>query len=269
MQAHDLFQRGQLTDALRAQSEQVRKSPGDPDARYFLFVLLCFAGELERAGTALHALATQTAHLELETSLLRSLLAAESERTVVWSTEGAPLLGDDPGAHVTARVQAIAALRSGEIDPLEKALDESAEATPTTAGTVNDVAFTALRDDDDVIGSVLELFAGGRYLWLPFERLRTLELAPPRTVLDLLWAPAQLETHDGIQASVHLPVLYTGSHAQSDDGLRLGRQTAWTDLGRGIHRGAGQRMLRCAHQDGEREWPLLEIRRLSCEPASA
>jgi len=260
MLPRELFQDGRLTEALRAQIEVVRSHPEDIDARYLLFVLFCFSGELERAASALNALAARAKHLEVETVLLRSLLAAESERRQVLTRSGVPLTAAHPPAHVGARLRALAAARMGDLDLLEKALDEAAEATPRLHGRIGDMDLDAARDDDDLLGSVLEVFSGGRYLWLPLEEIRALTLSAPRNPFDLLWAPAQLEMRDGTNASLYVPVLYQGSHADSDDAVRLGRSTVWNDIGRGIHRGAGQRVLRTLSAGEAREWPLLEIR---------
>jgi len=264
--ATDLFKQGRLGEALRASLDHVRANPQDPDARFVLFLLLCFSGELERAGTALNALAVQAKHLEVETALLRALLAAEQERATVLGTRGSPLLPPDPPEHLKARVRALDALRGGDVGSADKALDEAAEATPPVNGLLDGSPYDSIRDDDDLLGSVLELFAGGRYLWLPFERIRRLEISEPRRPLDLLWAPARLETAEG-DASVFLPVLYAGSHAHPDDAVRLGRATDWRDVGAHIHRGAGQRVLRAAQGDLARECGVLEVRRLAAEQA--
>ena len=268
MDATELFKAGQLTEALRAQTHVVRSHPADASARRLLVLLLAFAGEYTRASTAVEALEAQAGQADWTNVLLRSLLAAEQMRESVLEREGTPLVGDSPPAHLRARLRALAAARQGDLEQLEKCLDEAAASTPTLQGRLDDAPLDALRDDDDLLGSVLEVFAGGRYLWLPLEQIRSLTLAAPASALDLLWAPAALETHDGVEAQVHVPALYAGSARQSDDALRLGRSTTWTDVGRGIQRGAGQRMLRSALAGEAREWPLLEVRSLTCEPPS-
>jgi type VI secretion system protein ImpE len=95
---------------------------------------------------------------------------------------------------------------------------------------------------------VLELFAGGRCLWLPLEQLRSATCEPPRHLLDLIWRPLRLVDAAGVTASVHLPALYAGSGRAADDALRLGRGTDWAEQGEGIWRGVGQRVL--AYADG-------------------
>jgi len=255
-----LFRAGRLSDSLEAQRDVVRNAPTDVGARVFLFALLSFSGEFERAGLALNAIGAQAGKVEVETATLRSLLVAEAERTEVLTRQGVPLLPPDPPAHVRARLRALTALRAGDLALAAKALDEAAAQTPAFHVTIDGVEAEALRDDDDLLGSVLEGFAGGRYLWLPFESIRSIELTPPKRTLDLLWAPARLETDTGLQASVFVPVLYQGSSAHPEAAVRLGRSTQWTDTGEDIYRGAGQRVFRSQHAGAQTEWPLLEIR---------
>src|SRR5690606_2155784 len=54
MTAKQLFQAGQLNEAMKALAAEVRDNPTDPRRRTFLFELLCFAGEYDRAEKHLH-----------------------------------------------------------------------------------------------------------------------------------------------------------------------------------------------------------------------
>jgi type VI secretion system protein ImpE len=47
--ANDLFREGRLEAAIAQQTEEVKNKPADVTARIFLFELLCFAGNYERA----------------------------------------------------------------------------------------------------------------------------------------------------------------------------------------------------------------------------
>src|SRR4051794_19670600 len=50
MTAGELFRAGQLTKAIEAQLQEVRSAPADKAKRFFLFELLSFAGDFDRAG---------------------------------------------------------------------------------------------------------------------------------------------------------------------------------------------------------------------------
>jgi len=256
MKAYELFQAGCLVEAIQVHTEEVRAHPTDLDARYFLFVLLCFAGELERASNALNVIAQQESKLEKSSLVFRSLLAAEDERRRVWREEGEPLFPADPPVHVRARAQALASFRRGDLELADKTLRE-AEA-PSLPGILNGEPFDAIRDYDDLLGSVLEAFVGGRYLWVPLERIRKLTLSAPSTSIDLLWIRAELEDMEGATASVYVPALYEGSYASSNEKIRLGQMTDWVDQG-GLFRGSGQRILLTARAGSENEAAILSV----------
>ena len=262
MTAQELFQSGRLDEAVAAQIAQVKQNPSDVDARYALFVYFCFSGELDRASAALQVVASRADKAEGSALLLASLLAAEHERRAVWTEGGTPLYAPDPPAHLLARLRVLESLRAGDAESAGKALDDAIEAFVQTAYVLDRAPIEVLRDADDRLGSVLELFVGGRYVWIPFERIERLTLTPPKNALDLLWLPAQLEDVSGTSSSVYVPALYEGSHAGFDEGVRLGRKTLWIDQGADIHRGVGQRMLLAASGEEEREVPILELRSL-------
>ena len=57
MTARDLFQAGRLNEAVQALGSELRNDPTDAQRRTFLFELLCFAGEYDRAEKQLDILA--------------------------------------------------------------------------------------------------------------------------------------------------------------------------------------------------------------------
>jgi type VI secretion system protein ImpE len=264
MTAEELFREGRLDDAIQAQVQVVKKSPADQDARFLLFALLCFAGDLERAERHLDALSTQDQVLQRGSLLYRSLLSSETERRKVFEHGARPVLPPDPPANVEPRLRALAHLRAGDPAAAGKCIDEAVAATSAIAGSLGGEPFDQIRDYDDLLGSVLEVFAGGRYLWLPFENIRSLEIAEPATALDTLWAPASLRDKGGEEARVHLPVLYPGSHAHAEGALRLGRQSAWEERGE-LYVGAGQKVLLTARGEETAEHALLSVRSLELQ----
>jgi len=259
MTAFELFQAGRLSEAVAAQTQEVKAHPTEPDARYFLFVLLCFAGELERASTALNVIAQQDSKLEKSSLVLRSLLAAEDERRRVWMKEGQPLLPPEASPHLLARIGALESFRAGEVELADKALREVEAEVPARGGVLDGEPFDGIRDCDDLLGPVLEVFVGGRYLWVPIERIGKLELSSPSTAIDLLWIQAELEDIDGETASVYVPALYEGSYASSNEKIRLGQMTDWIDHGGRLFRGSGQRILLTGRAGSENESAILSV----------
>jgi len=260
--AEELLEAGRLGDAVKAQTEEVRARPADRQARFVLFELLCLAGDLERAPRQLDALAVGASPAaELRTRLCRSLVAAEGERRAVWSGSARPLLAPDAPATLEGRIAALGRLREGDREGAARRLAEASAAAVSVAGRINEQPFEQIRDTDELGASVLEVFAQGRCLWLSFEQLRRLEIDAPRSLLDLVWAPARLWDARGNESLVHLPTLYAGTHEEQDDRLRLGRVTEWAERA-GVMRGIGQKVLLTAAGDREDEWSLLDVRSL-------
>jgi type VI secretion system protein ImpE len=261
MTGEELFAAGRLTEAIEAQNAQVRSKPTDQDERFMLFALLCFAGDLERAEKQLDVLAAQDERARSGGLVYRALLASELERRMVFSGKSKPVFPPNAPAYASKRLEALALVRSGEYEAAERVLDAAVAETPVPTGKVNGSAFSGFRDYDDVLGSILEVFAGGRCLWIPLDHVRRLTIGEPATALDTLWLPAQLEDADGETAQVYLPALYAGSHERDDAALRTGRRTEWLERG-GLYAGAGQRIFLRGSQEGTEEIPALSLRSL-------
>ena len=258
MSAQELWQEGKLDAAIKAQIAEVKAGPMDADRRYFLFALLAFSGDLERASRQLDALGLEDQQLAAGTVPYHNLLAAEVDRRRALAGETEPLLPKDAPDTLRGRVEV---LRGA--DGARAKLDEIEAAEAAVAGTCDGASFSSISDTDDALGPTLELFAGGRWLLLPFSHVRRLTVREPRHALDLVWAPVQLEDKDDTRADVHVPVLYAGTYEQEDDGLRLGRSTTWDDRG-GVTRAFGQRILFTDTGSGEDsdDRALLSVREL-------
>src|SRR5215475_6643046 len=90
MTAQELFQAGKLTEAIRALGAAVRDNPTDTRRRTFLFELLCFAGEFDRAAKHLGVLAGESADTEVGALLYRSALTAERQRESIFQKKEYP-----------------------------------------------------------------------------------------------------------------------------------------------------------------------------------
>ncbi len=117
--------------------------------------------------------------------------------------------------------------------------------------------FEGLRDTDDRFGSVLEVFLGGDYVWVPFEQVRRLTLDPPAGVLDAAFRPGHLALANGPELRVLVPLVYPGSHRAGGE-FALGRETDWPEAPGGLACGVGARVLMV----GDEELPLGECRQI-------
>jgi type VI secretion system protein ImpE len=229
MNATELYKSGKLDEAIAALVDSVRRNPTDSRSRTFLFELLCFAGELDRAEKHLDVLASSGREAEVGALVYRSALHAERLRRGVFSANGMP---------------------------------PSTAAPRAVSGQLNGNPFDSLEDADPRIGARLEIFAAGQYTWLPFEQVEQIRMEPPKRLRDLLWAPARVRTGSRFQGmelgEVLVPVLTPEAHRSPDPSIRLGRITDWMSLDNGSEVPIGQKLL---NVDGEGV-PILEVREL-------
>jgi type VI secretion system protein ImpE len=232
MNAKELFQAGRLTEAIRALGADLRQDPSDSRRRTFLFELLCFAGEYDRAAKQLDVLAQAGKDAEMGALLYRAALHAERTRDELFRKREYPRAA--PGG----------------------------TAAQPVSGTLNGKPFQELADGDPRIGARLEVYAAGQYLWIPLAHIASVEIAPPRRLRDLIWAPALVRTgpafKDADLGEVLLPVLAPFSYRHPNEDVRLGRLTEWQETEDGEVAPVGQKMLLV---DGE-DFPILELRRL-------
>ncbi len=259
MNATEHFKAGRLREAVDAQVSEVKAKPSDSERRVFLFELLLFTGELERARKQIDAI--QYDEVERQTALLgyRSLLDSEEARRKVFRGEAAPEFFEEPFDSVRNRVEAVVALAKGDIETARKLLEDANEDAAPISAVANGKSVVELRDADDLFGTVLEVMAKGKYYWVPLESVAAMAFNPPKYPRDTVYFPAKLQLLDGSTGDVYLPVMYPGSHEHPDDLVKLGRSTEWRDHGGlGPILGCGQKTLLA----GEDALGLLELRDL-------
>lgn len=256
MSIKQLFDAGDLAGAIAAANEEVRANPADTRRRTFLFELLTFAGDLDRAERQLDVIAHQDPQSEWPAQVYSNLLAAERARRRFHAEGLKPEFLLDPPPYADLHCQAANRLRERRPAEASQLLDQAADACPALSGQVDGQPFDEFRDCDDLVAPFLELFLLRDYVWIPFEQIRELEISPPERPRDLLWAPARIELTDGSQRRAYVPVLYHASHEHADDQLKLGRSTDWQAADQGPVLGVGQRLFLA----GEADRALLETR---------
>ena len=232
MNARELFQAGKLDEAIQALGAELRSNPADVQKRTFLFELLCFAGQYDRAEKQLDALAGTNQETDMGALLYRAALHAERVRHDLFAKREFP------------------------------ATTTGAPSAASLHGAIDGKPFQALEDADPRIGARLEVYAAGAYLWIPFEHISRIQMQPPKRLRDLLWITALVHTGAEFKGrelgEVLLPALQPFSWRHQDEQVRLGRVTEWQQEESGEVVPAGQKMLLA---DGE-ELPLLEIREI-------
>ena len=254
--AEVLLREGRPEEALQALTGQVRAAPADAAARVFLFQLLAVCGQWERARTQLEAAVRLDPGNGLAGAAWAALLDAEEVRRAVFAGHRLPVVIGEPAPWLPPLLEALRRDAGGEHAAAASLRAQAFNAAPATPGRIGEAAFAWIADADSRFGPCLELVLQGGYGWAPFERIASLELEPPASLADTLWAPVLVTWRNGGQAHGYVPVRYPGSETHSDPALRLGRASDWSQLGAETWIGHGQRML--ATDGGEH--PLLELR---------
>jgi type VI secretion system protein ImpE len=260
MSASELFKAGQLQPAIDAQVKEVKANPADSGKRLFLFELLAFAGDLERAKKQIDALQFTEPGQVAAVQDYRHNLEAEQARRRLFRDGAEPKFLVPPGDNVGLRLEAVRQLREQRGAEAAELLARAEAATPPVRGLLNDRPFATLRDCDDRFGTVLEVFAQGVYYWVPLEQVEGLALNAPAFPRDLLWLPARLTVREGPSGEVFLPALYPGSHEDGRDPVRLGRESDWAGAASGPVLGRGARTFLVEDDAvGLLEWRQLQM----------
>lgn len=240
--ATDAFKSGKLAEAIAAAIEQVRTNPADRGKRMFLAELFCFSGDLERADTQLNVLFQPDAPELMVLTLFRQLIRGETARREVFGQGRVPEFVAQPPEHIKLHLEAAIRIRENKLAEASELLTKAETLRPAVTGTCDGMPFDDFRDLDDLVAPVLEVItANGNYYWVPTETVELLELHKPERTRDLYWRPAHLIVTDGPDGVVYIPALYPGSHAATDEAVKLGRRTDWTVGDSQPYRGLGQR----------------------------
>ncbi|MBL8485022.1 MAG: virulence protein SciE type [Rhodocyclaceae bacterium] len=242
---------------------QVRKEPRAVHHRVLLFQLFSLTGQLDRAVNQLAVLADIDKENEEMARAYREVLRCEAYRRKVFQGEKTPLVLGEPIDWFAQLVEALRANAMGQHEQAAQLRAQAFDAAPTTGGSADGTPFTWIADADQRFGPVLEALINGKYYWVPFERLASIELEAPVDLRDLVWLPATLTFTTGATQVAFIPARYPDSETSADDEIRLARRTDWQDVGFDTYFGSGQRML--ATDAGE--FGLFDLRRITLQAA--
>ncbi len=237
MTAKDLFQAGRLDEAVQALGAELRNDPTDVQRRTFLFELLCFSGEYDRAEKQLDILADASSAAGMGTLLYRAALHAERTRRQMFET-----VNPSPAERLTPPPGPLTGSPSNRFRTRIRASARAWRCTPPAP------------------------ISGFRSSISPPSRFSL-----PSVSAICIWIPALIRPGPAFKGrelgEVLLPVLTPLAWKHGDDAVRLGRETRWEETGDGQEIPAGQKMFLV----DEEEYPILEVRKLefSTAPAAA
>ncbi|MCO6456059.1 MAG: tetratricopeptide repeat protein [Pirellulaceae bacterium] len=265
MLAEDKLREGKLDEALAELQNAVRGDPSNPKLRVFLFQLLSVLGDWNRALNQLNVAGEMDASTLAMVQMYREALNCEGLRAAVFAGQRSPLVFGEPEQWIALLMESLRLAGQGQFAASADLRDQAFEQAPTTAGSLRaestgdePQAFEWIADADTRLGPMLEAIINGRYYWVPFHRIRRIDLEKPVDLRDMVWMPVHFTWINGGDIVGVIPVRYVGSEASANPLVRLARRTEWVEHDGGVVTGLGQRML--ATDAGE--FSLLDLREI-------
>ncbi|MFZ2148852.1 MAG: type VI secretion system accessory protein TagJ [Sedimentisphaerales bacterium] len=261
MQAEELLQAGQLTEALAVLEDQIRSNPANAKLRVFLFQLLSVLGDWERALTQLNVSAELDPMNLLMAQVCRAALNCEALRAEIFAGKRSPLVFGEPAEWIGWLVQANQMAAEGKYRASQKLRERAFDTAPATAGSIDNQQFQWISDADSRLGPILEAIFDGKYYWVPFTAIKRIQIEPPADLRDVVWLPTHFTWLNSGETTGLIPTRYSGSEASEDNPILLSRKTEWIEKPGGLYLGLGQRMF-ATDKD---EFSLLQIRQIDLE----
>ncbi len=257
--AETLIKEAKVEESLAALEAQVRSAPGDFKLRVFLFQVLSVLGRWERASAQLEVAAKMNPEANIMAQVCRQAILGEGYRNDVFRGKRTPLLLGEPEPWVQKMIAALTLDGQGQTEAAAalraEAMDEapaspgSIKFTPTATGPET-TAFEWIADADPRLGPMLESMVGGKYYWIPWDRIRAVRFDPPTDLRDIIWAHAEFLWTTGATGHGLVPVRYPRTTENSREGpLLMSRSTEWRADAAGSDLPVGQRLF--ATESGE------------------
>ncbi|KFK97519.1 MULTISPECIES: type VI secretion system accessory protein TagJ [unclassified Serratia (in: enterobacteria)] len=252
-----------LVSALEQSELAVKAAPENADKRAEWVQLLLLYGDWPRARMHLQAWQALAPLAGPTTQQLSENLAAELQREQVFRGDMGPGFVTPPNEWLLLLAEALRAAPQQASELRDRAFDLAvANAGQFSLNGAEESSavthFNWLADADSRLGPVCELFLDGRYYWVPFHDIESIQFQPPQNVVHLIWAHAMVKFRSGKQQVCQIPARYPLT-ANCDDAHRLGRKTDWQDLSdNGHYAGQGQK----SWITDEDECALLTLRQI-------
>ena len=256
----DLFKEN-LVEAVKCQVDVVKHQPDAFKERVCLFQLYCLNGSWKKALVHLKAAATLDGIALHMAQAYRETITCEVFRSEVFSGKRTPLVFGEPCDGIAELIESVGYWNS-EPEKAKALRDKAFSLLPAVSGTINDERFSWIADADSRLGPVLEVIINGKYFWMPFSCIKTIQIEPPADLRDLVWLPVHFTFHNEGDVVGFIPTRYSGSEKSEDTSILLSAKTLWTETVLGEFFGEGQRVF----STDNLEVPLLEIRQLSLDP---
>lgn len=255
MTAEESLKQGDISTALLELQEQVRKQPANVELRVFLFQLLAVMGQWDRALTQLNVAGDMDDSTLAMVTMYRQVITCERLREQVFTGNKEPVVFGKPKEWVALLLQALKLTAQGEYAKSQQLRTQAFDEAEVTSGIIDEKPFAWIADSDPRLGPVMEAIIDGRYLWVPFENLKSIVVDEPVDLRDVIWLPAHFTWQNGGENYGLIPARYPFSY-QYEPMLALSRKTEWQDCGEDLFLGIGQKIW-VTDVD---EYPLMDVR---------
>jgi len=267
MDAQQSLSEGDLEETLIQLQASVRSDPSNVKHRVFLFQLLSVMGQWERALTQLDVIGEMDASTLAMVQTYRPALHCENLRADIFAGKRSPMVFGKPEQWMALLFDALRLSAQGQYAQSQDARNQAFELAPTTSGTIenrnNDEgasqAFNWIADADPRMGPMLEAIINGNYYWVPFHRIRAINIEAPEDMRDMAWMPVYFTWANGGETVGLIPTRYAGSESSDDNQVRTAHKTIWQEQDVDVYQGLGQRMF----STDTGEYSLMDLRLIS------
>lgn len=249
---------GSIRALIDSTMARIRKEPAKAELRVLLFQLYCIVGDWPRAIGQLSSAATLDSANEEMARAYREVIRCEVYRGMVFAGSKVPLFLGEPDIWLAKLLESVRLNAAGSGKQAAKLRAEALFMAPATAGKIGEQSFEWIADMDSRLGPVLEAMINGKYYWVPFHQLKSIEIEAPTDMRDLVWVPAKLVFVTEGEHVAFLPVRYPGTETSGDEQCLLARKTDWLDIDDETSAGIGQRMF----MTDAAEFSLLDTRHI-------
>jgi type VI secretion system protein ImpE len=253
------FNKGELNQSIDLATQLVKQQPGEVNHRNLLCELLIFRGEFARVDKQLETVTLQDTNLSVAMALFRQLLRAAMARQECFVDGRPPELLLEPTALIRQQLELWLFRREGLAVDLDRVAGEIEAARPRVAGSCNGERFEDFRDANDFTSFFFEVLTStGKYYWIPFDTVESVEFFRPARPREALWCRARMIVRNGPDGEVYIPTVYLGSAETNNPSVQTGRAVDWVGNPNGCVQGLGQRVFLV----GDRDRTLMDIQHL-------
>lgn len=258
MSAEQQLKDGDIAAAMTSLKQQIRADAANPKYRVFLFQILAVTGDWQKALDQLNVVGELDASALPMVQAYRETIGCELLRKEIFAGGRSPLIMGDPEDWIARLLQSLGLGATGHWKQAEGLRNDAFEAATTTSGSIDGQPFEWIADADARLGPVLEAIVNGRYYWVPFNRIRQIDIEAPCDLRDAVWLPANFVWSSGGETVGFIPTRYVGSEQSEDNAIKLARKTIWQEPTADTVLGLGQRML----TTDSGEYSLMDVRKI-------